>query len=343
MFVAKNRFAGLFIMLAMFMVLAACGSNTDTSSNTEQATAGVEATSGSAETKTDTSSNSEGTSNATRIYKSLSGDVEIPAEPKRIVTDMYVSDLLTLGVKPVGAVQYYLENPFYADQVEGIVSIGDRNAISMEAVISLNPDLIITYSDQAAEIENYQKIAPTVVIPYGTFTNVQDEIRGFGELMNKTEEAETWLKTYEERIEGARAKVKTVIKPEETFSILEVSDKSYYGYGDNFGRGGQAIYRALQLAPLEITKQELMGDTQWKEISREVVGDYAGDHIFLTVGENNKNYQGDAIWKSLPAVKNNQVYELQEDRYWYFDPIAIQGQAEEFADMIVERAEQNRK
>lgn len=161
--------------------------------------------------------------------------------------------------------------------------------------------------------------------------------------MNKSEEAEAWLKTYDERIEAARAKVKAVIKPEETFSILEVSDKSYYGYGDNFGRGGQAVYRALELTPLEITKKELMGDTQWKEISREVVGDYAGDHIFLTVGENNKNYQGDSIWQSLPAVKNNQVYELQEDRYWYFDPIAIQSQAEEFADMIVERAQQNRK
>ncbi|PYY29456.1 hypothetical protein [Paenibacillus illinoisensis] len=32
---------------------------------------------------------------------------------------------------------------------------------------------------------------------------------------------------------------------------------------------------------------------------------------------------------NLPAVKNNQAYELQEDRYWYFDPITIQGQAED--------------
>ncbi|MDN4603615.1 ABC transporter substrate-binding protein [Paenibacillus sp. F6_3S_P_1C] len=341
MFAAKKRFSGLLLMLAIIMILAACSSGTG-SSATEQTTAGSEPITGSTETNTDSSSGS-GNSEATRIYKSLSGDVEIPAEPKRIVTDMYVSDLLALGVKPVGAVQYYLENPFYADQVEGIENIGDRGAVSLEKVVALDPDLIITYSDQAAEIESYQKIAPTVVIPYGTFTNVEDEIRGFGELMNKSEEAEAWLKTYEEHIEAARAKVKAVIKPEETFSILEVSDKSYYGYGDNFGRGGQAVYRALQLAPLEITKKELMGDTQWKEISREVVGDYAGDHIFLTVGENNKNYQGDSIWQSLPAVKNNQVYELLEDRYWYFDPIAIQGQAEEFADMIVERAQQNRK
>ncbi|MFC9711040.1 ABC transporter substrate-binding protein [Paenibacillus sp. NPDC056933] len=341
MFAAKKRFSGLLLMLAIIMILAACNSGTG-SGTTEQTATGSEATTGSTETDTDSSSGS-GNSKATRIYKSLSGDVEIPAEPKRIVTDMYVSDLLALGVKPVGAIQYYLENPFYADQVEGIESIGDRGAVSLEKVIALDPDLIITYSDQAEEIESYQKIAPTVVIPYGTFTNVEDEIRGFGELMNKSEEAEAWLKTYDEHIEAARAKVKAVIKPEETFSILEVSDKSYYGYGDNFGRGGQAVYRALELAPLEITKKELMGDTQWKEISREVVGDYAGDHIFLTVGGNNKNYQGDSIWQSLPAVKNNQVYELLEDRYWYFDPIAIQGQAEEFADMIVERAQQNRK
>lgn len=335
MFTAKKRFSGLLLMLAIIMILAACNSGTG-SGTTEPTAAGSESTTDSTETNTDSSG-------ATRIYKSLSGDVEIPAEPKRIVTDMYVSDLLALGIKPVGSIKYYLENPFYADQVEGIENIGDRGAVSLEKVVALDPDLIITYSDKAEEIESYQKIAPTVVIPYGTFTNVEDEIRGFGELMNKSEEAEAWLKTYDERIEAARAKVKAVIKPEETFSILEVSDKSYYGYGDNFGRGGQAVYRALQLAPLEITKKELMGDTQWKEISREVVGDYAGDHIFLTVGENNKNYQGDSIWQSLPAVKNNQVYELLEDRYWYFDPIAIQGQAEEFADMIVERAQQNRK
>lgn len=335
MLAAKKRFSGLLLMLAIIMILAACNSGTG-SGTTEPTAAGSESTTSSTETNTDSSG-------ATRIYKSLSGDVEIPAEPKRIVTDMYVSDLLALGVKPVGSIKYYLENPFYADQVEGIENIGDRGAVSLEKVVALDPDLIITYSDKAEEIESYQKIAPTVVIPYGTFTNVEDEIRGFGELMNKSEEAEAWLKTYDERIEAARAKVKAVIKPEETFSILEVSDKSYYGYGDNFGRGGQAVYRALELTPLEITKKELMGDTQWKEISREVVGDYAGDHIFLTVGENNKNYQGDSIWQSLPAVKNNQVYELQEDRYWYFDPIAIQSQAEEFADMIVERAQQNRK
>ncbi|WP_338540895.1 ABC transporter substrate-binding protein [Paenibacillus tundrae] len=344
MFVVKNRFAGLFIMLAMLMVLAACGSSTDTSSTTEQAaSAGVEATNGSTETKADTSSNSEDTSNATRIYASAAGDVEIPAEPQRIVTDIYVSDLLALGVKPVGAVKYYLENPYYADQVEGIADIGDRGTVSLEKIIALNPDLIITASKQPEEVEKFKKIATTVVITHGTFADVHEELRGFGELLDRADEAEAWLKTYDERITAARDKVKQVIKPEETFSILEATDKGYYGYGDNFGRGGQAIYRALELAPLEITRQELMGDTQWKEISREVIGDYAGDHILLTVDESNTGYEGDAIWESLPAVKNNQVYELQEDRYWYFDPIAIQGQAEEFAVMIVERAEQNRK
>lgn len=144
-------------MLAIIMILAACSSGTGSTATEQTSAAGTETTTtASSETNTDTSSGSDN-SNATRIYKSLSGDVEIPAEPKRIVTDMYVSDLLALGVKPVGAVQYYLENPFYADQVAGIESIGDRAAVSMEKVVALNPDLIITYSDQASEIESYQK------------------------------------------------------------------------------------------------------------------------------------------------------------------------------------------
>lgn len=342
MFAVNKHFPGLLLMLVIIMILSACSGSTG-SSTVEQTGAEAETTNGSTETAAALSNDSGTSGNATRIYKSLSGDVEIPAEPKRIVTDMYVSDLLALGVKPVGAVKYYLENPFYADQVTDVEDIGDRGSVSLEKVVALNPDLIITYSADAVEIEKYQKIAPTVVIPYGTFTNVHDEIRGFGELMDKSEEAEAWLKSYDESIKASRAKVKAVIKPEETFSILEATEKGFYGYGDNFGRGGQAVYRALELAPLEIAKKELMGDTQWKEISREVIGDYAGDHIFLTVSESNTNYQGDSIWQNLPAVKNNQVYELQEDRYWYFDPIAIQGQAEEFADMIVERAQQNRQ
>ncbi|WFR64110.1 ABC transporter substrate-binding protein [Paenibacillus amylolyticus] len=176
MFAAKKRFAGLLLMLAIIMILAACSSGTGSTATEQTSTAGTETATASSETNTETSSGGDN-SGATRTYKSLSGDVEIPAEPKRIVTDMYVSDLLALGVKPVGAVQYYLENPFYADQVAGIESIGDRAAVSMEKVIALNPDLIITYSDQASEIESYQKIAPTVVIPYGTFTNVHEEIR----------------------------------------------------------------------------------------------------------------------------------------------------------------------
>lgn len=157
MYAVKNRFSSLLLMLAMIMILTACSSGAGVPAAKQTSASESETTSGTSEANTETSSGS-GSSEATRIYKSLSGDVEIPAEPQRIVTDMYVSDLLALGIKPVGAVQYYLENPFYLDQVTGIESIGDRNAVSLEKVVDLNPDLIITYSNQAQEIENYQKL-----------------------------------------------------------------------------------------------------------------------------------------------------------------------------------------
>ncbi|WKL04126.1 hypothetical protein Q0F98_13540 [Paenibacillus amylolyticus] len=72
-------------MLAIIMILAACSSGTDSTATEQTSATGTEATTGSTETNTDTSSGSDN-SNATRIYKSLSGDVEIPAEPE---TDRY--------------------------------------------------------------------------------------------------------------------------------------------------------------------------------------------------------------------------------------------------------------
>ncbi|MDP1511968.1 hypothetical protein L8C07_19720 [Paenibacillus sp. CMAA1739] len=73
----------------------------------------------------------------------------------------------------------------------------------------------------------------------------------------------------------------------------------------------------------------------------EVINQYAGSYIFLTVNKDLSRYEGDSIWKSLSSVRNGKVFEQQEDQYWYFDPIAFVGQAEELADMIIQRNKEN--
>ncbi|AET60850.1 ABC transporter [Paenibacillus terrae HPL-003] len=274
---------------------------------------------------------------ATKTVQTIYGDVTIPTHPQRIVVDLYQNDLLALGIKPVGSVKYYLDNPFSKDLVQGVTSIGDRGSVSFEKVLTLEPDLILIGSKDAAEYEKYSKIAPTIAIPYGTYKDVHEELTAFGELLDKDQEAKAWLAQYDQRMQIARDKLKGIIQPKDTFTVMEASTKEYYVYGDNFGRGGQAVYKGLGLTPPPLVQKELLGETQWKSVSKEVISQYAGSYIFLTVNKETAGYTGDSIWKTLDPVRNGKVFELQEDRYWYFDPIAIVGQAEEITDMLVQQ------
>ncbi len=94
------------------------------------------------------------------------GEIEIPTHPVKIVTDGYLPELLVLGVKPVGATQWELENKVIQDQIAGIANTGER---SLEAILALEPDLIVTWVSDKAILEQYEKIAPTLAIPYGHF------------------------------------------------------------------------------------------------------------------------------------------------------------------------------
>nr|WP_043891328.1 iron-hydroxamate ABC transporter substrate-binding protein [Paenibacillus sp. Aloe-11] len=317
----KKQIWSLAILLILVVALSACAGQTNPSAEKQDQASGGEKPA------------------ATKTVQTIHGEITIPVQPKRIVVDMYQNDLLALGIKPVGSVKYYLDNPFSKELVQGIASIGDRGSVSVEKVLALEPDLILIGSKDPGEYEKYSKIAPTIVIPYGTYKNVHEELTAFGELLGKEQEAKTWLTQYDQRMQAARDKLKGIIQPGDTFTVMEATAKEYYVYGDNFGRGGQAVYRGLGLTPPPLVQKELMGETQWKSVSREVINKYAGSYIFLTVSKENTGYTGDSIWKSLSAVRNDRVFELQEDRYWYFDPIAIVGQAEELADLLVQRNE----
>jgi iron complex transport system substrate-binding protein len=101
------------------------------------------------------------------------GKTEIKAEPKRVVS-LGLTDhdaMLALGVKPVGATDWFGERPFanwpWSDAKWGDARpevISDGNEVNYEKVAALRPDLIIGQYAQVTQ-EQYDrltKIAPTV-------------------------------------------------------------------------------------------------------------------------------------------------------------------------------------
>ncbi|WP_273852052.1 iron-hydroxamate ABC transporter substrate-binding protein [Guptibacillus spartinae] len=316
---ATKKRITLILMLMLVLILTACGNENKKS----------EAVESGGEMKTFTLPDGQ--------------EFDIPKNPERIVATDYVGYFLALGMTPVGAPdQFVLDNPYFTEeQIAGIEDIGTPP--SVEKVTSLDPDLIVVTDQEQYDL--LSKIAPTVLMPFGTYDSLDEEVTAMGEIAGKEEAAKEWINQFDEKAEAAREELDGVIGEDETVGIYEVQTKDFYVFGDNFGRGGQVIYDALELkAPEKIQKDVIEGDN-WKKISLEVLPEYQADHMFYTeyAAEDNqdvlKETKESALWKNLDAVKNGHLYEMNFDNMYYYDPIAVEGQLE----LIVNTLKENNK
>lgn len=271
----------------------------------------------------------------TRSFDTEKGAVEIPTKPLRIVTDYYGGELLSVGANVIGVEPTAFDNPFIKDLLKDAVEIG--TPVNVEKVLELEPDLIVVMYDE--NYEQLSEIAPTIHIPYGTATNIQETIKLFADITGNDEEADTFMSKFDKKAKEGREKLSAIIEADATFGIYELTDKGdLWIFGDNAGRGGQALYNALELnMPHENTNEE-----QTLQLSMEVLPEYAADFMFLTTydpekkGEALKNLKDSSVWQGLDAMKNNQVFYNDFDTYYRYDPIAIYEQIDLFVDMLIE-------
>ncbi|OMP66283.1 hypothetical protein BTO28_13195 [Domibacillus epiphyticus] len=307
-----------FISLMMVLLLAACGGSPDRAAEQETEKDGEQ---------------------ATRIVETSKGEVEIPANPERVVTDFYLADLLALDVKPLGSTDFPLNSPYTKEMIDGIENIG--TPVSMEKVLALKPDLIIMESDE--NYDQLSKIAPTVVIPYASEGDFYGEFRKIADLVNKKDAAEKWITSFEEKGAAAREKVAPLVEKGETFGLYELQGDKLWIFGDNWGRGGQIIYDQLQLSPPAEMQKLIKEGTQYKELSLEALPQYAADNMFVTTWsgegsneEKTEELKKSAIWTGLSAVKENKVYDMNFEDMYYADPYALEGQLDMMTEKIIE-------
>ncbi|GGE26759.1 iron(3+)-hydroxamate-binding protein FhuD [Pullulanibacillus camelliae] len=294
-------------LVVLMLALAACGAN---ASNDTAGTAKKEG------------------KKATITYKASNGTVKIPAYPKRIVVTEpdYVGDFLQLGIKPVGVTAATFKNPYFKGKLDGIESIGQTP--NTEKILSLNPDLIIAL-DTDQNVKKYEKIAPTIAIPFGKMP-IREELRTFAKLTGREKQANQWIAEWDKKI----AKDKPIVQKHlngKTVSIIQPYAKGMYIFGDNYGRGGDILYRELGLqAPAEAQKNVIDDGPGFASISLEKLPQYAGDYIFTApwAGDNadpDKIYKSD-IWQSLPAVKNQRVFHVDPVSSYFTDPVSLEQQ-----------------
>ena len=143
------KFLFTIISIMTIFLLAACGNNTDEK----------------AEKPKDKGNKTEDTS---YTIEHAMGSTTLDKTPQKIVvlSNEGTEALLALGVKPVGAVQSWLGDPWYdhiTDDMQGVEVVGTESEVNLEKIASLKPDLIIgTKIRQEAVYDQLSAIAPTV-------------------------------------------------------------------------------------------------------------------------------------------------------------------------------------
>ena len=219
----KRKFWSLFSIFAILslFVLAACGNTNEKTSNEE----------------TEEKESAEPKDTSYSVEHAM-GTTELPATPKRVVilTNEGTEALLALGVKPVGAVMSWDQDPWYehiSAEMEGVEVVGDEMEVNIEKIAELKPDLIIGNKvRQEALYDQLKAIAPTVF---------SEDLAGdwkinfelYAKALNLDEKGQEVMAEYDNKVEKLKATLGDKVNQE--ISVVRFSSRpTRIYYTDSF-------------------------------------------------------------------------------------------------------------
>ena len=264
--------------------------------------------------------NEDKTTENTVTVTDVRGEVEIPANPQRIVDLSGNSDILSiLGYKVVGTANSdaydYTKFPSYLEETLSgaeILGYSYQDTMDVEAIMNLNPDLIVISTIQEKMYDQLSEIAPTVMIQLEAL-NWKDDVRALGKVFGKEEVANEWIANYEAKAKEAGDKIKSEFGEDTTYlSIL--ANPNGFNVFDGAGFG-DVLYSDMGLAkPVGMPEQT---DVSLPVVSYEGLASIQADYIFVMGSDEElAQIKSNPIWNSLPAVKEGHVIELPSSPYF---------------------------
>jgi iron complex transport system substrate-binding protein len=318
----RKKTASFVVTILFALVLAACGGNAEDTRQTEPA---------------GTSTLPVQTAESTvRSITHLKGTTEIPAKIEKMVvlSAAYIDHLLTIGEKPIGVnveVRYggdYL--PYLANQLQGVQTLGSADSPNLEAIVLLDPDVILVESRTAeSTYEQLNKIAPTLVL--GNEWQDYEENPSFwtkdlltiAEMYDKVELAQQKITELNEKVAQASETIQSL--DNKKLAYLRVREKFLQVYAEQGHPTNTLLYRDLGFEPTSLTPAD-----QRIDLSLEKVPDLDADYIVLEVDPNGRDYlksmDESSLWKDLPAIRQDQVFET--DSFWLFKGWGALGRSE---------------
>lgn len=270
------------------------------------------------------------------------GEVEIPADPQRIVDLSGNSDILSiLGYKVIGTANSdaydYTKFPSYLEETLSgaeILGYSMQDTMDVEAVMNLKPDLIVISTVQEKMYDALSEIAPTVMIQLEAL-NWKDDVRALAKVFNKEDVANEWLTKYETEAKEEGDKIKAEYGEDTTYLSFLASGGQFFIFdGAGFG---DVLYNDMGLAkPAGMPEQT---DISLPVVTYEGLAAIQTDYIFLiATDEDLAQLESNAIWNSLAAVKEGNVVVLPSSPYFNqgYSSIGREVLVNEIGDMLNE-------
>lgn len=283
--------------------LAACNDAKDESTK-ETAPANTTATE---ETSEKTNTNDK----ATQSITYLGENYELPAQVNNIITASVESmeDALILGIKPVGVLSLATTTDYLKDVTDGASEVGDKFSPNPEAILKLEPDVIMGSSKFDDKVLNTLGKVQTV-IPYSHISsNWEENLLTFAKIAGKEDTAKDIIANYKKDADEAKAEFQEKVGDKTILMIRYRNGLCIYPEDVYFN---PVIYNDLGAKVPDIIKNT---KTQ-EEISLEILSEVNPDIIFLQMqtaedGDIDaalKKLQADPVFQNTTAAKNGEVF-----------------------------------
>ena len=247
---------------------------------------------------------------------------DIPKNPKRIasLSSTYTGYLLQLGFDPVTVTSYDAKNPVLKEKVKNAKVLMPED---LESIAKQKPDLIVVDASDK-NIDELKKIAPTIAIDYGK-NDYLEILNRFGQIFGKEKEADQWIADWKSKTADIGKQLKEKLGQNVTFTVVGLYEKEIYLFGNNWGRGGEVIYKSLGFDAPQKVKDEVF-PSGYLQVTQETVSEYIGDYV-LVAAEDDKTgsalYESD-VWKSIPAVQQNHILKVDANAFYFNDPLTLE-------------------
>lgn len=275
-----------------------------------------------------------------RVITDVKGEVSIPVEPQRMVDISGASDILSLlGYDVIGTANSdgydYTKLPTYLEDVlknAKILGYSMLAEMDVEAIIALEPDVIVISTVQEKMYDQLSKIAPVVMIEMKQ-VDWKEDFMHVANVFGKEEEATTWINDYLDKAAAVGDQIKATYGENSTYLSFLASAGSLFIF-DQAGLGS-VLYDDLGLTkPAGMPEQE---DISLPVVSLEGLAEINSDYIFaIGTDEDLQTLTASSIWNGTEAVKAGNVVTLPASPYFNqgYSPIGRLAFVEEIQQLL---------